>query len=155
MFSAIFSFLGGSAFRLIWEQISGWLNARQEHKHEVERLRLQAEVDAAQHARNLESIKLQAELGVQTIRVQGEQTINAIEAEAWAGAVQQAAKPTGIWIVDVWNGVIRPLAASIAVFLWVVALNAQGWKMSDWDRELVGVILGFFFATRSLLPGRK
>lgn len=151
MFSALFSFLGGSAFRLIWEQISGWLNARQEHAHELERLRMQAELDAAQHARNLEAIRVQAELGVQTIRVQGEQDVARSEVDAWAAAVANAGKPSGIWLVDAWNGSIRPLAASISIFLWVVALNANGWKMTDWDRELVGVVLGFFFASRALV----
>lgn len=151
MFSAIFSFLGGSAFRLIWEQISGWLKARQDHAHELDRLRLQGEMDAAQHGRNLESIRVQAELGVQTIRVQGEADATRGEVDAWAAAMANAAKPTGIWLVDAWNGIIRPMAASIAIVLWVVALNAAGWKMSDWDRELVAVILGFFFASRSLV----
>lgn len=151
MFSAIFSFLGGSAFRLIWEQISQWLTARQDHAQELERIRLQAEIDAQQHARNLEAIKVQADLGVQTIRVQGDHSIAQSEMDAWAGAVANAAKPSGIWIVDAWNGTIRPAAASISLLLWVVALNANGWKMTDWDRELVGVILGFFFATRSLI----
>ena len=151
MFSALFSFLGGSAFRLIWEQISGWLNARQEHAHELERLRMQAELDAAQHARNLEAIRVQAELGVQTIRVQGEQDVARSEVDAWAAAVANAGKPSGIWLVDAWNGSIRPLAASISIFLWVVALNANGWKMTDWDRELVRVVLGFFFASRALV----
>ena len=30
MFGAIFSFLGGSAFRAIWGEVSNWLNKRQE-----------------------------------------------------------------------------------------------------------------------------
>lgn len=146
--SAILSFLGGSAFRLIWGQISEYLTERQNHKHEIERMRLQGELDAAQHERNQAAIKLQAELGVQTIRVQGEADTSRLEAEGWAAAVATATKPSGIWLVDLWNGIIRPLAASIAIYLWVLALNAQGFKMTDWDRELVGVILGFYFATR-------
>lgn len=150
MFSALFSFLGGTAFRMIWGELSSWITARQEHAHEVERMRLQADLDAATHGRNLESIRVQAELGIQTIRVQGDADSNRQEMEGWSGAVREALKPTGIWFVDVWNGVIRPLAATIALILWVGALNRQGWTMTPWDQELVGVVLGFFFASREL-----
>lgn len=150
MFTALFTFLGGSAFRMIWGELAAWLSARQEQTHELERLRVQAELDAAQHGRNMESIRVQAELGIQTIKVQAQADVGKIEAEGWYGAVRDAMKPTGFQLVDVWNGVIRPLAATIALYLWVLSLVAQNWGMSDWDRELVGVVLGFFFASREL-----
>jgi hypothetical protein len=155
MFSALLSFLGGSVFRMVWGEIAALLTARQDHRHEIERLKLQAETDAAQHARNLEAIKVQADLGVQTIRVQAEADIGGIEAQAWGNAVAALQQPTGIWAVDFWNGIIRPLAASIAIVLWVLALNSQGWQMGEWDKELVGVVLGFFFASRELLKRGK
>lgn len=155
MFAALFSFLGGSVFRMIWGELSSWITAKQDHSREMDRMRLQAELDAAGHARNIESIRLQAELGVETIRVQGEQIANQTELQGWAAAVAAANKPTGIGWVDAWNGVIRPGAASIALFLWVNALNSQGWSMSEWDRELVGVVLGFFFASRMMSKAGK
>ncbi|MFC5524003.1 hypothetical protein [Polaromonas jejuensis] len=155
MFSAIFSFLGGSVFRMIWGEVSAWYTAKQDHSFEIERMRLQGDLDAAQHARNLEAIKVQAELGVKTIQVQAEADVGKIEAEGWFAAVKQSMVPTGIKWVDAWNGIIRPLAASIAILLWVLALNTQGWKMSDWDMELCGVILGFFFASRELTKRGK
>lgn len=148
---ALLSFLGGSAFRLIWGQISEYLTERQNHKHEIERIRLQGELDAAQHERNQQAIRLQAELGVQTIRVQGDVEATNKELDGWAQAVANSQKPSGIWFVDFLNGIIRPLAACIAILLWVMALNSQGFKMTDWDRELVGAILGFYFATRILI----
>lgn len=150
MFSALFSFLGGTAFRAIWGELSTWITARQDHRFELERLRLQGEMDAAAHSRTMESIKVQAELNVKTITVQGEADIGRLETDGFYAAAREAQKPSGILFVDAWNGSIRPLAASIAIFLWVVALNAQGWKMGEWDKELVGVILGFFFASRVL-----
>lgn len=155
MFSAILSFLGGSVFRMVWGEVSSWITARQDHRFEVERMRLQGDIEAAQHTRNLEAIKVQAGLGVQTIRVQAEADVGKLETEGWAAAVRQAMQPTGIAWVDAWNGIIRPLAASIAILLWVLALNTQGWKMSAWDRELVGVVLGFFFASRELMKRGK
>ena len=152
---ALISFLGGSAFRLIWGQISDYFTQKQNHAQEIERMKLQGELDAQQHARNLESQRVQAELGVQVIRVQGEAKDSNLEMEGWAAAVANATRPSGIWFVDLLNGLIRPTAACIAIFLWVAALNTQGYKMTDWDKELVGVILGFYFATRIMVHRNK
>lgn len=148
MFSAVLSFLGGTAFRMIFGQLSAYFEKKQEHSYEIERMKLEGEQEAARFERQQQAIIKQHELGIETIRVKGEIDENLADAAIFAAAQASAFKPTGIWFVDLWNGVIRPSAASIALFLWVVALNAQGWKMSDWDKELVAVILGFYFASR-------
>lgn len=150
MFGALFSFLGGSAFRMVWGEMSAYFTKRQEFANERETMRLQGELDAAAHGRMIELTRLQADLGVKTIEVQKDADVARAEAGAFAEAIRDAMKPTGIVWVDAWNGTIRPLAASIAIMLWVLALNEQGFKMGDWDKEIVGVILGFFFADRSL-----
>ncbi len=153
--SAILSFLGGAAFRMIWGQLASMWGKRQDHKHELEMLRLQAELDDKRHARDCERLRLQSELGVKEVVVQADADIARIEASAFMQAASRATERTGIFLVDLWNGSIRPASASIALFLWVVALNAQGWKMGDWDRELVGVIIGFYFASRVLSRDRR
>lgn len=136
---------------MIFGQIVDFLNKQQDHKHELALNEQAGQLDAAKHARDMESIRVQAELGVKTIQVQAEARAEELELQGWAAAVADAGKTTGIKWVDAWNGVIRPLCASIAVFLWVSALNAAGWHMTDWDKELVGVILGFFFASRVMM----
>lgn len=155
MFSALLSFLGGGAFRMLLGEVSAWLTKRQDHTYEIERMRLQGELEAAQHGRNLESIRVQAELGVQSIRVQGEADLSRIDASGFYETVRETQKATGILIVDLWNGVIRPAAATIALVLWVLALNEAGWKMGEWDKELVGVIMGFYFVSRQLAKAGK
>ena len=70
MITALLSFLGGNVFRLVFGEVISYLNKKQDHAQEIERMRFQAEVDAAQHVRNLEAIKTQADLGVKTIQVQ-------------------------------------------------------------------------------------
>lgn len=155
MFSALFSFLGGSAFRMLWGEIAAWVSTKQEHSHEIERMRLQADLDAAQHARNLEAQRLQAELGVKEIAVRSEADLALKDLDVWGKAIDNAGKATGFMLVDVWNGIIRPLVATIAVILWVLALNSQGWKMTEWDKEIVGVVFGFFFASRELMKRGK
>lgn len=150
MIGAIISFLGGSVFRMIWGEVSTWVTAKQSHAQELERLRLQGEMDAAQHSRNLESIRAQAELGVKEIRVKAEADLSRIDAEGFYGAARDAMKPTGIWLVDLWNGVIRPLCATIVLAMWVLSLYRAGWVQEPWDRELAAAVLGFFFADRAL-----
>lgn len=150
MISAIISFLGGSVFRMIWGEVSSLLTARQSHAQEMERLKLQGELDAAQHARNLESLKLQNDLGVKEIRVQAEADLSRLDTEGFYSAVSNAMKPTGIKLVDAWNGVIRPLCATIAIAMWVLSLYRAEWTLGAWDQELTAAVLGFFFADRTL-----
>ena len=148
--SALLTFLGGSAFRMLWGEASAWLKARQDHKHELELMRLQADLDAQRFEQQQAAIKLQADLGIKTIQVKADADLALEDARGFYAATLQAGQPTGIKLVDGWNGIIRPLCATVAVILWVRALNAQGWAMTDWDQQLVGVILGFFFANRVL-----
>lgn len=150
MFSALFSFLGGSVFRMIWGEISSFANKRQDHTFELERMKLQNELDDRAHQRTQEAIRLQAELGVKTIEAQAESNVLSSEAEAFANAMKDAFKPTGIPFVDTWNGIIRPAAATIVLVMWVLKLIQQGFVMQGYDLEITGVVLGFFFADRSL-----
>ena len=72
MMSALLSFLGGSAFRMIWGEVSTWLTKKQDHRHEMEMMQLQADLDARRHAMQLDAIREQAKAGVQVIEAQRE-----------------------------------------------------------------------------------
>jgi hypothetical protein len=153
--SALLSFLGGSAFRLVWSWVAEYLNKRQDHKNEMAALELQAKLDSQRHTNDCERLRLQSDLGVKEIQVQADADVQKLEASAFVEAMRNANKPTGIGWVDAWNGIIRPLVATIAVLLWVMALDQQGWMLSEWDKELIAVAIGFFFASRELAKGRK
>lgn len=150
MISALLSFLGSTAFRMAWGEISHWFTSMQDHKQEMDKMRLQEEIDAAQHARNLEAIKLQSDLGVKVIQAQADADIMRSDVEAWANAVADVGKTTGIKIIDIWNGVIRPLLATMALIVVVGEVVQNGFNLNDWDRELVGAILGLYVADRAL-----
>ena len=150
MISALVSFLGGSIFRMIWGEASAYLNKRQDHAHEVEMLKVQKDLDDARHARDLEQMRVANELGLKTIEVQKDAAIAAGELDAFAKAIEAAARPTGIVWVDAWNGSIRPSYATVALILWLVKVAAQGFKMDAFDAELLAVVAGFYFADRSL-----
>jgi hypothetical protein len=150
MLTALLSLLGGGTFRLLLGELVAWLKQRQDQSAELALMRLQGELAAAEHARNLDAIRLQAELGVNTIAVKAESDIVAAEAQAFRDAVAASMRPTGIRWVDAWNASIRPAFASIALALWGLALWRQGFVLTEWDQSLMGVVIGFFFADRSL-----
>lgn len=147
---ALISFLGGSAFRAIWGEVGAFFEKRQEHRYEVERMRLQNDLDAAQHGRMLESVRIQAEMGVKTIEVQRDADLQRMDVDAWREAVGSLGRSTGIKFLDAWNGSIRPLLATLATLSIVVEIGVAGWVLTDWDRELVGAILGLYVADRTL-----
>ncbi len=140
---------------MIWGELSAYFTRQQEHSQEVERMRLQGELDAAQHARNLESIKVQANLGVKEIRVKAESMLDQIDAETWGRAVDSVGKITGIAFIDIWNQSVRPLLATLSILVVVVEIAQHDWILSEWDKELVGAILGIYVADRSLAKRGK
>jgi hypothetical protein len=148
--SALISFIGGSAFRMIWGEVSAWFTRRQEQKLEIERMRLQGEMDAAAHARNMESIRLQADLGVKVIQAQHEADVDSIATGAWATLVEGTTKLTGLAFIDYWNAGIRPALATVAMAVVIGQVIQNGFVLSDWDKQLVGAILGIYVADRSL-----
>lgn len=153
--SAIITFLGGSAFRAIFGELSSWLTKRQDHKMEMERLRLQAELEAAASVRQQAAIKLQADLGMRTINVQADADVSRVEAEAFRAAMAVAAAPTGIRWVDAWSALVRPACASVALAMWLLCLHHQSWAPSEWDLSLIGAIIGYYFADRHLRRAGK
>ena len=155
MISALISFLGGSVFRMLWGEISSWMTARQDHRHEIERMRLQGELEAAQHERNQTAIRTQAQLGIETIRVQGEAVAGGIEADAWASVVRGTTQQSGIWLVDLWNGVIRPFGATLCLSLVVLHFYRHNWVLDEQGWSLIGAFLGIYVADRSLFKRGK
>jgi hypothetical protein len=146
--SALLSFFGGTAFRMIWGEISAYLTRKQEQAMEIERMQVQGALDAAQHARNMESQRLQADLGVKVIQVQAEADSTRLEVGAWAEAVAAVGRKTGVF--DAWNGAIRPMLATVATVMIVSEICQLGFNMSDWHRDLFSAILGIYVADRSL-----
>jgi len=149
MISALLSFLGGSVFRMLWGEIASWINKKQDHTHEIERMKLQGELEAAQHARNLESIRIQAELGVKVIEAQAQSAVDQLEAEGWLEAVKATGRKVGIAWVDAWNAVIRPGVATWAIFM--LTCNEFGaFVITDETASVCFAALGIYLADRTL-----
>lgn len=153
--STLVSFLGGSVFRMLWGEISSYFNKKQDHEHEIERMRLQNDLDAAQHDRNMASLRLQNELGIKTIQVASEAKVAEIETDAWLEAVKGTTKTVGVWFIDAWNGVIRPLVATWAIIIISVDFANKGWVMDKNSWELCAAALGIYLADRTLFKRGK
>jgi hypothetical protein len=150
MFSALFSFLGGAAFRMVWGEIAAWMNKKQDHAHEMERLQFEAEQDEKRHVRQQQIITLQHDLGVKEIQIAGDIAITKTETDAWLERVKAIGRPIGIKWVDAWNAAITPAAATIALGLWILKLYQLGFNPQDWDHELIAAVLGLYIADRRL-----
>jgi hypothetical protein len=148
MFSALFSFLGGSVFRMIWGEVSAAWTKHQDHKHELEALKLQADLEKAKHDQEMERLRVSSELHIKEVEVIADAEVEKLDAEAFIVAQKTLNQPTGNKIIDAWNGAIRPAAATTALLVWWFCLYTQGFVLTEWDKELVGVILGFYFAHR-------
>lgn len=147
--SGLMSFLTGSAFRMVWGEVASYMTKRQEHNQEIELIRIQSLVAGEVHARNLEALRLQNDLGVKTIAVQAEAATNAGELDAWIQAVKSTNEPTGIGWIDSWNKAIRPAIATMAIICLVIEIFLLG-HLTDFHREIFGAALGLFIADRSL-----
>lgn len=155
MFSALISFLGGSIFRTVWGEASAWLTKKQDHAQELDRIRLQAESDAAAHSRNLETIKVQADAGVKVIEMQSSSAVKSIETDAWLEAVKGTTRGIGVAWIDAWNGAIRPAVATWAVIIITIHYANHGWVLDDNGWALCGAALGIYLADRALFKRGK
>lgn len=155
MFTALISFLGGTLGRFAIGQLTDWLQKRQAHLQEIERIREQEKVDQAVHLRQMASIKLQSDLKVSEIKLIGENAIGLAEANAFTEAMKVANAPTGVKWIDGWNGSIRPLVATNAVLLWLLAVCKNALIITDWDKNLIASVLGYYFADRHIGKSSK
>lgn len=145
---ALFSFLGGSVFRMVWGELSNAYTKYQDHKQEIISIELQDKVDGNKADRELIRLKTLSDLGIKQIAVQSEADLSLKDAESFTEAMKTVNVKTGIQWVDAWNGIIRPSAATTAIVIWWLCLYTQSFVLTEWDKELVGVILGFYFAHR-------
>jgi hypothetical protein len=145
---ALLSFLGGTAFRMIFGEISSFFTKKQDHNFELERIKLQSVIDKAAHERNLEALRVQAELGIKTITAQRDADIDKLEMDAYISAIEGTKIITGVKWVDAWNASIRPAGATLGYIILICSIAASGWVVGAAVFELVCGMIGLFFGGR-------
>lgn len=152
MISAVLSFLGGSVFRMIWGEVSSWVNKKLEHAQEMDRMRLQADLDERAHQRRMESVRFEAEQQVKIIHVQAEAAVGQLEAEGWLEAVKATGRKVGVAWVDAWNAGIRPGLATWGIIMLTLEAFALA-QITEGTASVIFAALGIFVADRTL--GKK
>jgi hypothetical protein len=152
MISAVLSFLGGSVFRMIWGEVSSWVNKKLEHAQEMDRMRLQADLDERAHQRRMESVRFEAEQQVKIIHVQAEAAVGQLEAEGWLEAVKATGRKVGVAWVDAWNAGIRPGLATWGIVMLTLEAFALA-QITEGTASVIFAALGIFVADRTL--GKK
>lgn len=150
------SFLGGTAFRWLLGELLGFFKARDEHKAEIERMRLQHELDADRHKWQQEAIAAQAAQGIKVIEAQASAAGEAAADAAFLAAVQGVGRAgdRADWI-GAWNASIRPALATVGMAL--LAGNALAPSMvvlSPLLLELICAVLGVFVGERIRAKGQ-
>lgn len=151
--SGLISLLSGAAFRAVWGEVSAFISKKQDHAHELEMMKLQAELDDKVHSRELKRIRLSSELKVSEVRVQGEIDTELADIETFAKGLESLNRKSGVRWVDAWNASVRPAFASFALGLWFWSVLVRGFILTPFDIDLICGIVGFFFANREL--GRR
>lgn len=153
----MFELLGiifGGLFRLAPEVV-GIFKQKRENAHELEMTKLQLEIDTAR-----------AEKQIDMVHAQGEVAAVQAEMALLHQAIIEQGRPTGIPKIDALNASVRPvltywwcigLHTAHKVVVTVVALQ-EGVKLAvladmlytDFDRQVVGSMIGFWFVDRAL-----
>lgn len=152
MISAVLSFLGGSVFRMIWGEVSSWVNKKLEHEQEMDRMRLQGDLDERAHQRRMETVRFEAEQQIKIIHVQAEAAVSQLEAEGWLEAVKATGRKVGVAWVDAWNAGIRPGLATWGIVMLTLEAFALA-QITEGTASVIFAALGIFVADRTL--GKK
>lgn len=154
MLTSLIAFFGSNIFRMVFgELISAW-NKHQEHKQELDLMREQGRLDAERHAREQEAIKTQHAMGVEVIRVRGDDARETIAAETFGKVSEGLTKLTGIKLVDIWNRIINPALATWAIVM-ISGHYLQWWTLDDQGWAICGASLGLYLADRNLFKRGK
>lgn len=154
MLTTLISFFGGTAFRLIFGSVMDFFSKKQDHDNELKMVQLQSKLDAEKHTRDMESIRLQAELGIKEIQVSGDVAEQKAMADSFIEAVKATSIKTGVLWVDAWNGIIRPSGATVSLIAWIVAMGVAGFILNERDWALISAFLGVFIGDRIHTKGR-
>ena len=154
MLATLISFLGGTAFRLVFGSVMDFFNKRQEHANELAMLQAQSGIETIKHTQEMERIKLQSELGIKEIQVAADAAEQKSMADAFVEAVKATQQKTGIPWADAWNAIIRPSGATVSLIAWVASIVVAGCVLGERDWTLISAFLGVFVGDRIHVKGK-
>lgn len=154
MITALLAFLGGNVFRMIFGEVIAYLNKRQDHLQELDRMREEAGIEAARDDRTRQMLELQHTLGVKMVEAKADAAIDEIEAKGWLSTVEATGKQIGVKWLDAWNASIRPAVATWSILMMTLA-EFGAFTLSENSVAVCSCALGIYLADRSLFKRGK
>lgn len=148
MFTALLTFLGGTAMRVFLGHMFDFITKWQDNKNELARMRLQNELDQSQFERQQQAIRLQADMGIKVIEAQTVSHVTKADSDAFVEAVRATGQRVGVVFIDAWNGCVRPFLATVCIILWIASMAKAGWVLTEWDQSVISLALGVFIGGR-------
>jgi|SRR6185295_16812202 len=159
MLLSLLSMLGGGLFRLLPEVLK-LFTAKKDADHEYRMTQLQLQIDQARATQNLDLVHAQGAIAADTAEMSA--MVEALKAQAvpsgikWVDALSSSVRP----VLTYWFCLVMYTAYKVALFsaalhggvTWQQAM-IQGY--TEFDQNIVGVIVGFWYADRSLRKASK
>lgn len=155
MISGLISLFGGTAFRWLMGEALSLFKAHQDHRQELEMVRLNMDMERQRSELRKSEIQAAADAGVKVVQAQAEAAHQATMDQAWLSAVEGIDKPSGIGWIDGFNKFIRPELAQVSILLlaghaiWPDVVRLEGVVL-----EVVCGVLGLFIGGRIQVTGR-
>jgi hypothetical protein len=148
LFGGVFGFIGSAAFRVIFDRVFAYVDKRQDHKYELERMERQTEIDLKLADVRAKYAAQEADVRLRALQAQYAGAADLASIEAKIEGLRDATSSTGIHWVDAVVKMVRP---SITAWIWILfglACIRNGMQFGAEERELLGMITGFWFAER-------
>jgi hypothetical protein len=154
MIGGVLAFFASGALRLFIGEVMAFFTSKQDHAQELDRMRLQGDLDTERATQQRMAMSLQKELGVEIIEAQTVSAADEHVMSAWEALSKSTTKLTGVWLADFLNAMMRPAMAVWAIVMvtldlfLVIAMTENTWA-------LCGAILGIYTASRDLFKRNK
>jgi hypothetical protein len=151
MIEMLLSFVGGGAFRAIFEGVLGYVNKAQDHKHEMDRLERQWQIEQKKAEIAAEVAKIEADGKLAQLSAEYAGKAEIADIDLLTRTLEATSKPAGIPWVDAMNGTVRPVTTYtlLLCYMWYRVTTGAAYDPTV-DGALLGSVLGFWFADRSL-----
>lgn len=154
MILSLLSMLGGGLFRLLPE-ILKLFTAKQDAAHEYQMTQLQLQIDQARATQNLDLVHAQGAIAADTAEMSA--MIEALKAQAvpsgikWVDALSSSVRPIlTYWLCLVMYTAYKAALFSIAMHGGVTWEHALIQGYTEFDQDVVGSIIGFWFTDRAI-----
>lgn len=127
------------------------IDARSERKHELQMVKLQAEVEREKQAGQLELAKQQGETQLAVAKTQQAGQYDIAALGALTESIKSQATVTGVKFIDAISASVRPVVTYLLVMLYIFTKGQPDvpyWTAED--QALFGAVLNFWFLGRVL-----